>query len=236
MKKVFAMFLALLMLMSLCACAGTAPEPTVEPTPEPQDFILRNGIMFGDSRNTIYSKETFTFQEFLQDDDEYGGYLHWTNEGEVSGYDGTKIRFSFDKNDELKEMEYYFDGIVMESYAENRYDTIYDGLVRKYGEPLEYTGELYPITTKVYGAANLLISLSKIIEGKGNFEEYAEWVIEVNDEYSVKIDLLNYYTYNATNKQMEYEMRLAYRAFNSDDIISVAEAEVQNQMSVDEDL
>lgn len=239
MRKAISLLLALSMVFSLCACGNSEPaaaevsEQPVEVSKEPviEEFVLRNDIKFGDSEEDVVSKETLPIRMRGLDND--GGDMIWTEFGTVSGYDETTVGFWFGKSQyHLNQMQYYFNA-MSESSAESRREAIYDGLVRKYGEPLEIEeGRTYPLTTNAFYGAGIY-SAYKFWE----IYDYHEWLIPVeNENYAyVKIDMVSYY-YGSSSSDLEYGLRVGYKTFTMDDVMNYIEDSIDRQEQVDKDL
>lgn len=231
MKKMLSILVSLILLFSMLpintiAYADIASDAVVSSNVE--EFSLRNGINFGDSIEEVKEKETLTFQSS-------SSTTLQTNPGTVSGYDDTTITFSFN-DDQLKEMSYKFEETSSRDLVNSEYDTIYKGLVRKYGEPLDTGGgSTYIINTSVFERSLLALSLKKLIGGAGDYVDYDEWLVKVNNDYYVKIDLLSYYIGESYSKA-EYSLVVGYRKITEDEIITAKNEKQEKQNKVDNDL
>lgn len=179
MKRIIATILAFIML--LCWNNAIAEE----------DFILRNGILFGDTLEEVKSKETLplTIEESRP---------VWAK-GEIAGMKGG-IRFDF-YHDQLAQMLYNFEAeeIISASAAAKKYAALREALITKYGEPgtdeYRFKGAAFD-----YMLANLALM-------KGECLSFDEWIVETNG-YKVKISLVAYkYTYK---KVAYYNICLSY--------------------------
>lgn len=250
MKKIVALLLALIMMFALCGCESNEPSPaptpnvTEEPvhTEEPvnEEFILRNDIKFMDSFEEVEAKETFPLTGSRSTDEKSGEFKVWTDRGTVSGFDDTAVCFLFGEQDNLVEMQYYFTD-VLDLTAESRYEALYEGLLRKYGEPIvTEEGKTHGLVTGVFESANLVVGLQVAFGGIGEIDSYHEWLIPVENEHYdyVKIDLVNYYYRGkaATSSDFTNELRIGYRMFTLDDVLDTAIEQVERQELIDGDL
>ena len=71
MKKMLSMLMAMLLLWSFAGAAHAENE-----------FVLRNGIQFGDTREEVRAKETIAINEEEGDEQSL-----WTEEGSVAGFE-----------------------------------------------------------------------------------------------------------------------------------------------------
>lgn len=238
MKRLIALLVvgALLLSISVIAYAADAKEAVFDflVSSTVEDFSLRNEINFGDSEQTVKSKETMPLTRTRTQDTQSGGIILWSEFGKISGYDGSTVGFLFDKNDRLTEMKYLFSETSFEDTNSSRYDAIYDGLVRKYGEPLPFDdGNVFNICSSIFSDANLIITLNKLF-GVGDIDRYNEWIVKINDTEYVKIDLESDY-YGKTS-DIKYRMRVGYKIFTIDDYYEVIGEKHSKQETVDNDL
>ena len=112
--------------MLLCICILLAGQHAAMAA---EQFKLRSGIKFGDTIDEIVEEETTLTRE---DDDSH------TFRGKIAGYDDAACIFSFDDDEKLEDMQYYFDSSVC--YSHDRmadiYTKLYQSLVRKYGSAI----------------------------------------------------------------------------------------------------
>ena len=232
MKRTSAILLVLSIMFALCGCGNSEPSaPEVSEEPVIEEFVLRNDIKFGDNEEEVASKETLPIRMKVLDYD--GGDIIWTECGTVSGYDETTVGFYFGTSPyHLYQMQYCF-GAMPESSAENRQEAIYDGLVRKYGEPMEIEeGRTYPLITSAFNNATIY-SAYKFWE----IYDYHEWLIPVeNENYAyVKIDMVSYY-YGSSYSDLKYELRVGYEIFTMDDVTNYIADGIDQQEQIDKDL
>ena len=213
------------------------------------DFTIRNDIYFGDSIEIVQEKEVLGFNE--EDIADKNDIVNLTTKyGTIAGIDNSNIVYSFE-NDELTDIVYGI-GIAKDNLDENilesDYNTIFDGLVRKYGDPLYNNrkyGELYsnlkegeyPIVTYAYNYASFVNNYSTITD-INYMLDYNEWVVKY-DDYNVKIDL--------TGALCEYDAKMhlsgvyvGYKYFTDEDlenaIQEIEEYEKDIYSNVDDDL
>lgn len=177
-----------------------------EPTSNEERFFLRNGIMFGDTKNSVQKKEFFTLSNTSS--------ATLARVGNVAGYNDTQICFYFDDSDKLDEMYYMFDTLNSRDESIRRYEAIYSGLVKKYGEPLNIAeGEFYPLLTRAFDYYNNASVIVQYTGRKAVLDQYSEWLIKDGKGY-VKIDLVG--AYYGDPEPLSYHLDLAYKHFDSD--------------------
>lgn len=195
-----------------------------------EDFILRNGIVFGDTLEDVKQKETLTIRSSSVDKTNNVWF-----EGKIAGMDGS-VRFDFDEGTgKLIDMLYEFNSSSKKDFIDSDYSTLKKGLIRKYGNPLGNTGgSLHLITGPAVESSALMIILYQYINGSGDIRDYDEWVIESNG-YNVKIDLMSFYTrdddYNYT-----YYNYLSYHYYTDDDYLNAVQEKIDENTAVDNDL
>ena len=119
MRKLFYAVVFLVVTCLVFSCA------TAEET-----FVFRKGIQFGDSMDSIREKEKDS--GVLSEDE---GHLYYT-EKELSGIRNSSITYFFEDNG-LKAITISYDTNMSSAKAEKDYQVINEGLIRKYGDPLE---------------------------------------------------------------------------------------------------
>jgi len=194
------------------------------------EFTLRNSIQFGDDSETVIKKETLEFESESKQKLELMGnefrdsYID-TKEGTIAGIDGGSARYYF-LDDSLVEMSYTFQNFDEKADMEASYSTLYDGLVRKYGKPLNNKNEtIHAITT-----ASLENAIALTSAFNGDYTDYDEWVVDCGD-YKVKIDIIEF-----TMGDSYYHINLGYRKFTDEDIDRFLEEKQRQQDIVDQDL
>lgn len=217
MKKVLCLLVLVSMLFSGSALAD--------------EFVLRNGIVFGDTLDIVKQKETLTIQSSSEDKDNNVWF-----DGTIAGMEGS-VRFDFDEETgKLTDMLYSFDSKTDKDFVDNDYSTLFQSLSRKYGTPLGNSGgSLHIITGLAIEYPATIIGLYRyLIEGAGDFRDYDEWVVEA-DGYKVKIDLSSYYVrdkdYNYT-----YYNALSYHFFTDADYAAAIKGKMEENAAIDNDL
>ena len=195
-----------------------------------EDFVLRNGILFGDSFDTIKQKETLTF--YSEEDDK--SELQY--KGKIAGIDG-RVFYYFDiETGKLTDMLYKFDSESSKDPIDADYSTLYSSLVRKYGTPLGNTGgSLNIITGKAIESGAGYIGFYKyLLNGDGNYRDYDEWIVETDDG-SVKIDLFSFYVRSKDYDYYFYNY-LSYHYFTIDDLANALQEKIDENTAIDNDL
>lgn len=174
MKRFFKIFIIFLLVFSVCSglCEGSF-------------FSFRNGVMFGDSKESVKAKENmdpFVEQDVLL-------YSQLT----LSGIEGSNLYYSFD-NDGLKSISISYHSRPAPLFSNARcygineeillrdFKTIEDGLFRKYGNPVENMADCvhYP------GGAISIINDNREIDFstiQGN-----QWIVGIEDLKQVVIE------------------------------------------------
>lgn len=183
------------------ANAGNAESPAAD------RFTLRGGIMFGDSSQTVQEKEVFSLDKTSSST--------LAGKGNIAGYDNSYVSYWFDDSNKLTEIVYMFEDTKDQNASRERYETVYAGLAKKYGESLDVAdGEFYPLTTSAfdfYNDAAVIVSYTGRI---AELERYDEWLVPDGDG-SVKIDLVS--TCYGSADSLNYILHLAYKHFETDD-------------------
>ena len=149
-------------------------------------FQLRNGIQFGDSLETVKSKEPLELFE-----EESRGVTYYCGYGTVAGFDGS-VNFYFTDSDALSDMSYKYRSVG--GSAKSIFSTLQESVATKYGQSLGNTGgKTNSITGKAFEDAEFTISAGKMFGQAGGYLDYDEWLVEC-DNGSVKIDLVYYYS------------------------------------------
>ena len=221
MRKSLVLLLALVLLMFISVNAFSE-----------NDFQLHNGVLFGDTLETVKAKEEGTLT--IQSDSEEKTDKVWFD-GTIAGMEGS-VRFDFDeKTNTLTDMLYSFDSSSNKDSIDNQYSKLRDSLIRKYGTPLGNTGgTLHAITGTAIEYAATLILLYQYIEGDGDLRDYDEWIVDSNG-YHVKIDLVSVY-YRTKNYDYTYLNSLSYHYYTDEDLINyLNEKQAENDI-IDNDL
>ena len=193
---------------------------------ELEDFTIRNGISFGDTISEVREKETLTIKEA---DDEFPFTLT-TVEGTVAGIEDSEIEYSFDEEKKLNEVVYNFDTVYSRESADANYAAITDGLIRKYGSPLDGS---FAIVGSIVESIAFQVAFTQLMGDRADLINSEEWVVDFGDYY-VKIDHMNYYyTYSG---EMYYRQALCYKYFTDEDLTEVSNEIAEERAAVDSDL
>ena len=188
------------------------------------EFVLRNELHFGDTKDEVKMKEK------LPEDCHLGNGRNWFTQT-VSGYDDTRICFFFEEEKNFTELEYFFKGLSVKETSDSRYESIYSGLARKYGEPIRNTdGKTFIITTSAMDDSAVFLLLANVSKA-----DYNEWIVKSGEDCYVKIDLVCYY-YGSSYSSLKYELRLGYKEFTLDDYYDAIGKVREKQEAVDKDL
>ena len=220
MKRFMSMLVSLILLVSCFSNAFAA-----------EDFTLRNGIKFGDTKEEVLTKETTLTRE---SEDSF------TFEGKIAGYSGAQCQFCFYNNDgKLTDMVYKFDQDVCTSreIMNDVYKKLYDSLNRQYGTPLGITGgNCYLITGEAFDNYAICSLVSQEYEDcSANYAGYDEWVVDC-DGYHVKIDLISYYFGFSKYDLYCYRVDLSYHYYTDEDYEAAVQEKEGEHQEVDDDL
>ncbi len=216
-----------------------------------EEFTLRNGIAFGDSMETVLAKETLEVDDIedgsdegtstdTEDDDSEDEselpYYFTTCEGTVAGIENSYIKYNFDANKTLREVIYYFESYSSKDTSDSDYESINDGLIRKYGSPLGYSnGDCYIFSGAALESAVISAYIfSDLLDGYGDIRDYDEWDVETGD-YHVKIEQVQFY-YGSSYSDIKYAHQMSYTYFTDDDLQAEKDAKRESQEAVDNDL
>lgn len=190
------------------------------------EFLLRNGILFGDTMEDILSKEKTLVRNSETSN---------TFSGRISGINDSECAFGFDDDGKLKSMTYSFDCYSRDN-TDNTYDTLYDGLVRKYGKAEGNTGgDCELITGPAISNMAIWVYLFGELDGwSADYYDYDEWIIDCADYY-VKIDLVSYY-YRNDDFEYTYNVELSYLKYTEADYQSELDKKKNEREEVDDDL
>ena len=227
-KRIFLVIFAILM-FSTCVNAD--------------DFTIRNGIEFGDSIESVKEKEVLGYVDYIPEPDENNETYLYSIVGNVAGIDDSQIIYYF-SNDKLYELDYFLGSGANDTdleHLKSNYETIYEGLVKKYGEPLDnINGDtVHVITTRaINNMLNSLLWPESHKNGFGNIYKYNEWIIHF-ENYNVKIDLTSSY-YGRDNEIVTCNLVVGYKYFTNEeleDIVKENEEQKQaKQKKLDDDL
>lgn len=182
------------------------PVPTAEPTPEiyNSDFVFRNDIHFGDSRERVEKKETFS--PMLLNKPSWCAY----GRGTIEGFENSEVDYQFNSEDKLVQVLYHLDFYPSNGQALSNWRTETSKLKQEYGEPYNFPRNKY---YRVVGEAitgtvediNSMISFG----GKGVILYRNEWVVDYGDHF-IKIDHVLYQTQPVNSKKYDYHNVLSY--------------------------
>lgn len=189
-------------------------------------FVLRNGIVFGDTIDDIVEKETV---------------LKRTNDnsfkftGRIAGFDDSECEFYFDDEGKLESMLYSFDCYSKDTTTSD-YKTLYDSLVRKYGKPKgNRGGSCELITGPAIDRMAFWVYLFGEFDGcSADYYDYDEWVVDCTD-YHVKIDLTSYY-YRNKEYEYTYSINLSYHKYTDEEFQEAVNQKKNERDEVDNDL
>ena len=215
-KRVLSVVLVLVIVLG---CVGSAIG---------EDFKLRNGILFGDTIETIVEKETTLTRESEDS--------NWFK-GKIAGYSNAECSFLFDDDGKMYDMTYTFGSSCTSRDSMNDvYTTLYQSLVRQYGTPLGNTGgSCHLITGNAIDRMGLFVYLFGGIDGySGDYVDYGEWIVDC-DDYHVKIDLISYY-YRNSDYDYSYFCDLSYHRYTDADYNAAVKEKQGEREEVDSDL
>ncbi len=207
MKRV----LAILLVMLLCLPAVAIGE----------EFVLRNGIVFGDSMDDVLTKET----EPIAEVDRERGVIR-TEPGQISNIYGTFVEFVFNDDGKLKQMNYRYPAFELDFAITGCYDLINEGLVEKYGKPLsdKETETVIQRGLSYNGAFIAVFSGGYVLSSD-------DWFVD-DEGYSIKIEHISYY--DGSNKV--YEHNLSYAIVTDEELQSLDNERQENKNSLDSQL
>lgn len=208
MKRLFSIIMLLLMITTISVA---------------EEFTLRNGIIFGDSMDTVRQKETIAIDEEMSDAVELK-----TQNGVVAGFEDTTIYYTFDDN-QLIDIWWR---ISMPSKDDmgSAYQMLKESLSEKYGKPLGNKDGVYH---PVHGTATQFRNdpagseLRALLGWKAGILEYDEWVYEYAEGKSMKIELVQ--DYLTMNGETDYTLFVSYTYFESD-IIDAVQNSIMNDI------
>ena len=222
MKRLVCLVLVILMF------AGMGVFATAE------EFSIRKGIQFGDSIDTVKKLEELKIES---EDDEGSGIIKLTTiRGNTAGIDG-EIFYIFQDN-KLKDIAYYYTGFEgqggyrFENDCKADYDSLYGGLVKKYGK----TSNASETSYKGY-------AISHYEDRQKTWSQFGipndiimgcdEWDVEY-ENYSVKIDLMYYCS--GLKDPTPYEIMLSYSVYTNEDLTKEQEKLEKQEAIRDGDL
>ena len=187
------------------------------------EFVLRNGIQFGDTKEEVRAKETIEINEEEGNENQI-----WTKEGNVAGFEGVNLLYVFDDEDKLIEVKWQLPESSYSDTSDSIYSKMKKALSEKYGTPLGYTnGDFYIITTTAVTGAAVFAGTYKLVGKYGDLRDYDEWDYEYQNGQHVKIDLIQFYT-GATYNSLQYRVWIGYKHF-TDEELNAAKQEKEEQ-------
>ena len=212
MKKMLSIIMAMLLLWSFTVAAHAENE-----------FVLRNGIQFGDTKEEVRAKETIEINEEEGNENQI-----WTKEGNVAGFEGVNLLYVFDDEDKLIEVKWQLPESSYSDTSDSIYSKMKKALSEKYGTTLGYTnGDFYIITTTAVTGAAVFAGTYKLVGKYGDLRDYDEWDYEYQNGQHVKIDLIQFYT-GATYNSLQYRVWIGYKHF-TDEELNAAKQEKEEQ-------
>lgn len=201
MKKLLSTIMAMLLLWSFAVSAHAENE-----------FVLRNGIQFGDTKEQVRAKETIAINEKESKGDEL-----ITEKENVAGFERVEIVYRFDEKGKLIEVKWDMPWQSL-SNSNSDYEKLKNAFQQKYGTPLGYSnGELYIITTTVFDEIAKQIVSMPFIGGTAALLDYSEWDYEYQKGQHVKIDLAQYYIEDKVGNR-GYQLKVCYKYFTDEEL------------------
>lgn len=196
MKRFFIILLSMLILLPNIAIG--------------EDFSLRNGIKFGDSIDDVLNKETVSIDKI----DRKIGIVN-TVRGSISNISGTYVQYMFDDG-KLNQMNYRYPS-GGELLASMSYELINNGLIEKYGQPLNDRQKETVVQRGLLLNASFIVVFSN-----GYIQSSDEWFIKKNG-YGVKIEHVSYYD------GKEFQHDLSYAIVSDDELKKLEEEKKENK-------
>lgn len=176
MKKLIIVICIILIALPLCISNASQQE----------DFTFRNGIRFGDDKETVKSKEEDPVSY------EYENELRYSN-FTLSGIQGSVVEYGF-AHDKLESIMISYREINTGSdsmtQALQDYTAINEGLIRKYGEPAT-DSEIVSFPNGAIVRAN---DLNNNDDRKVTIYKVQHWSIQLENGYKVIIEHVLYST------------------------------------------
>lgn len=214
MKKIICIIIALLMIFASCPALA-------------DNFSLRGGIEFGDTVEEVKEKETAAFTE------EESNCLK-TESITLATIEDANIEYYFNDEGLLTDILYDFRSTKSKDTASVNYSTLYDGLTRKYGKPINTDSDsMYIIVGKAYETAAGVVAVNLWLNDSADILSHSEWVKEYK-KFKVKIDLVEYYL--ETQNALSYCYKISYKYFTDADLKAAKEEHAQRLAEIDNDL
>lgn len=214
MKKTICIIIALLMIFASCPALADS-------------FSLRGGIEFGDTVEEVKEKETAAFAE------EGSDYLK-TGSITLATIEDANIKYYFSDEGLLTDILYDFRSTKSKDTASDNFSTLYDGLTRKYGKPINTDSDsMYIIIGKAFETAAESVAVRLWLDGSADILSHSEWVKDYK-KFNVKIDLVEYYI--ETQNALSYCYKISYKYFTDADLKAAKEEQAQRLAEIDNDL
>lgn len=265
MKKWFCTILAVVLLCSTMACAeeftlrngikfGDSIEEVLsketiqiksidDGTEEEAEDAAEEAV--GDTAEETVDESTDSEQETAETAEESGEneeateakypYSITTEDATVAGIGDSYIWYKFDAEQKLREVDYYFRSSSYKDTIDNDFESVNSALIRKYGNPLGYSGgDCYIFTGSALQGAVLSAYIFKYLDGYGDIRDYDEWDVKA-DSHHVKIEQVEYY-YGNSYSELTYAHRMSYTYFTDDDLLAAQQEKHANQAAIDSDI
>ena len=185
--KLFVLIIAILCMLSACSQNNDSSQEeknqsSQELTLPKEKFKLREGIKFGDNKNTVKANESLNYVN------ENSAQVYFR--GVIEGIKGSEVSYYFDNYGELNCMTYALGPFAFASIDVSYYNDMKAKLTERYGKPLGYTNG----TTSILLGHRLqyylidLYETEKITKGTHKILKYDEWLVPCA-EGVVKVEL-----------------------------------------------
>ncbi len=241
MKKIPAMVISLLIVLVIAFGiynVSNSPSESIATASASgaQEFVLRNGIHFGDTIDVVREKETqlsFKSQQNPTEEEEYSSLIYT---GTISGIEESTAEFKF-LNGELKVIVYELgesympsagSGMLKQTYHSvfvSQFDEITAALTAKYGSPAE-NENIYGFYGETMDSLLSSIAFSSVFGTSLDYDDIRseEWFIQVENGY-VKID--NVYTEEEWAGGGIFEHTLEYTFISESEFNEKIQSEVE---------
>ncbi|MCI5564811.1 MAG: hypothetical protein MR400_03835 [Clostridiales bacterium] len=217
MKKSLSLFVAIQMIMLIFATAYAE-----------EDFSLRNGVRFGDTKAQVRAKETIPIQRS-------GDNYIETQEGTLAGCSGFAICYYFTADNKLEEVLWNRIGMPNARVSDSVYEKLQTALKSKYGEPLGFSnGDCYSVTTRAWENAMGWVKLAENHGGGIGIRDYAEWDYEYQPGKHVKIEIVQ--KYNISRGAESHSIAIGYKYFTDEDLAAAMQKKQEESQKIINDL
>lgn len=221
MKKSLSLFVAIQMIMLIFATAYAE-----------EDFSLRNGVRFGDTKAQVRAKETIPINEKRSSDK-----IIRTQGGMVAGFNGVEICYKFTADDKLNEVIWNMPLASNSGESNSVYEKLQKALKSKYGEPLGYTnGDCYIVTSGALESAAALTALMKSINAISSIRDYEEWDYEYQPGEHVKIEIVQLYSKGIGSNPDLHSIDIGYKYFTDEDLAAAMQKKQEESQKIINDL